>query len=230
MNEELKQLAQEQIPKLPEKLFRVFQDPQTTKCVEEAAQFLNLPVDKADKLDLEITLLLLGLTNPQSFPGMVGAQLDLDDASREKLLGKLEQDLLNPIYGDLMRFYDEDQKLLKSQEASEVPAPTQVPPQPKVVIPKMPDVAPENLPTSTTPEEQPDFLPNLTPKIPEAGPELEIPPQTEPPHPFEEKMQKVFTGGAPVMDTLKIEEPQNSKPAFDITRIKHDPYREPIEI
>ena len=92
---------------------------------------------------------------------------------------------------------------------------------------KMPDVAPDNLPVGemeneklTTKSEKIDdgeipFIPNLIAKTRPEGSEEE-----NEPHPFEEKMKKVFTGASTTIGDLAIETPAPI--------IKDDPYREMI--
>jgi len=105
---------------------------------------------------------------------------------------------------------------------AEVPAPGMIYPDATStkIWERSPEVVPQNLPTEETTE---SFLPNLTPKTTEPEPTLVASPEV---HPFEEKMQKVFTAGQQSMGDLTITQAvaQAPRPAS-----LGDPYREPIE-
>lgn len=90
-------------------------------------------------------------------------------------------------------------------------------------VSRMPDVAPENLPTD---EEGESLLPPIPLKFGAEG-------VSAPAHPFEEKMKKVFTAGQQSLGDLAIEPPSQTSSPTQVPKappIFHaDPYREPIE-
>lgn len=246
MNEELQKLAQYQIPRLPEAVRSVFLSDQTTIKLGEIKASLGLSQDQSFNLSTEFMFLLLGLSDPKEFSQALKERLSLNEVTHKTLIKELEDKILEPIYPDLVRFYEQEQAEIREQEAAQVKiseeaAASQKQEAAPTVEPKgrqwekAPDIAPDNLPTEQEfmlEQSDDSFIPKLTPKtIPQTfEPQVVMPEET--PHPFEEKMQKVFTAGTPAMENLEIANEPQEKPAAKIEISKpavHDPYREPIE-
>ena len=252
MNEELLKIAQYKIPKLPESVRNVFLSDKTTTSLSEIKTGLGLSEDQGFDLNTEIMFLLLGLSSPKEFPQTLKEDLVLNEMLLKTLLRELDEKILEPIYPDLVRFYEQEQaERVKMETEANKEKPTEVKisaekeilqkqePTPAVEQKgrqweKVPDVAPDNLPTEQEfMLEQSDnsFIPKLTPKTTPQTFEPQVVPE-ETPHPFEEKMQKVFTAGAPAMENFELENAVKEKPKSVITTARpaaHDPYREPIE-
>ena len=234
MNEELLKIAQYQIPKLPESVRKVFLSDETTASLSEIKAGLGLSEEQGASLNTEILFLLLGTSSPKELPQTLKEDLGLNEMLLKTLLRELDEKILEPIYPDLVRFYEQEEVERAKNDAVEKPAEgTPAAEEPKArQWEKVPSVAPDNLPTGQDSDIEAlggSFMPQLTPKTPpEAAPGV-VP---EPPHPFEEKMQKVFTAGTPGMENLDLanEAAEEPKPAVTISRpAAHDPYREPIE-
>ena len=237
MNEQLTQLLDIQFPKLPKTIQDLFLSGKVSTVVAELGGTLGFTQDQSDDLGLEVLLLISGLSDPKEFPQTLKERLNLNEVTLGTLIDSLEEKILESIYPDLVRFYEQDQARMAKAEAEEnareaTPAPATPEPVVVKIWEKTPEIVPDNLPTDESipagilPEES--FIPALTPK-----PTPEAPtPALEPAHPFEEKMQKVFTAGAPAMENFELENTVEEKPKPVIVTarpVSHDPYREPIE-
>ena len=137
----------------------------------------------------------------------------------------------------------EETEVLLSEYSSEAPSEIHAPEQ-ALLLGKAPDIEPKNLPVK---KETESFLPKLIPKIPTT--------ESEPIHPFEEKMKTVFTSTsaetgnialvplekittiAPILPEQNSGEqaPQaqtntpRATPVPSTGNLRHDPYREAIE-
>lgn len=236
MEQELLNIARKQLKNLPEKIQGVVLSQETSDVLNDIAKQQNLSAKQAQKLNTEVFLLLLCLTSPKDFAQILKDRLTLNEVTLSTLLKSLEEKVLEPIYPDLLRFYDGQQtelvrieqnpenptqapEVLQAQREEQVSIPAEITPEPRAWQ-KVAEVVPENLPTGDDVPES--FLPNLTPK--ESSPSEEN-------HPFEEKMKKVFTAGSVSMTDLSLEPNIPKKPEVAIARpATHDPYREPIEI
>lgn len=239
MNEELEILTQQQLPRLPENIRNVLLNEGNFETLQSIGASLGLNEEQQKTLNAEVMLLLLGLSSPKELPQTLKESLALNELSLGTLINTLEEKILEPIYPELVRFYDKEEgerakaeTETPSGETKEVPTP---------VREKVAPVVPDNLPTGGEGEEfnleqeAESFIPKLTPKsAPETPtPVVVTPPEVpETPHPFEEKMQKVFTAGAPAMENLALENETEEKPKPSVTLSRpslNDPYREPIE-
>lgn len=238
-------IASAQLQKLPKSIQEIAVSEEVENKLAEISREQNLSQDQSTKLSTEVFLLLLCLTSPKSFSQTLKERLVLNEVTLAILIKALEERILEPVYPDLVRFYEQQEAARAKQAAEkstqkETPA-TKTPTEksPEVKIPpreKVPEVVPENLPTEENiPEglrQEESFIPNLTPKIPVQGEQAPPTTQPEPQHPFEQKMQKVFSAGAPAMENLELpnEAQDTPKPGVTISRpATHDPYREPIE-
>ena len=237
MNEQLKQIVNLQLPKLPPSLRNAFLDDRTTSSLNEVGNAFNLSSDQESDLEVETILLLIGASDPKAFSQTLKERLNLNEVTLGTLIDSLEEKILESIYPDLVRFYEQDQAQMAKAEAEEnareaTPAPATPEPVVVKIWEKTPEIVPDNLPTEESmpagilPEES--FMPTLKPKqAPETSQTTE-----EPPHPFEEKMKKVLTAGAPAMENFELENTVEEKPQSVIITARpasHDPYREPIE-
>lgn len=253
MEENFTNIAKKQLEKLPQKIQELAVAETTEKEVDEISRTQGLSSEQTTRLGTEVFLLLLGLTSPKEFSQIIKERLGLNEVTRKTLIKELEDKILEPIYPDLVRFYEQEQVERAKLEAEvkeggskqvEINAPKEVS-QKQEVTPtpepkgrqweKAPDIAPDNLPTEQEfmlEQNEDSYIPKLTPKtIPQTFEPQVITPE-EAPHPFEEKMQKVFTAGTPAMENLEIADEPREKPAAKIEISKpavHDPYREPIE-
>ena len=234
MNEELLKIAQYQLPKLPEAVRATFLSDELTEHLTEIKNGLGLSEDQGFDLNTEIMFLLFGLSSPKEFPQTLKEDLGLNEMLLKTLLRELDEKILEPIYPDLVRFYEQEEVERAKNDSMEKPAEGKpVAEEPKArQWEKVPSVAPDNLPTGQDSDIETlgnSFMPQLTPKNP---PEVAPAITPEPPHPFEEKMQKVFTAGAPAMENFELENTVEEKPKSVIVTARpavHDPYREPIE-
>lgn len=234
MENETEQIFEEQLKKLPKQVVDFLTSAEWSIDAEKIASNHNLSREESAAFEGEITLVLLGLTHPDEFTGILKKHLGLESSVAETLAKEVDEKIFATIRPALVEFFGELEEVpaeepVATEEVATVALPV-APKAPQRTWEKELDIAPDNLPTNEEPE---SFLPPIPPKN-TTRTENETPNwDITPAHPFEEKMKKVFTAGQQSMGELSLgpitpQAPasQNDKPAAPLHT---DLYREPIE-
>lgn len=229
MNSETQKIFAEQIGLLPKEVVTFLSSTNWAQDLNEIGSLYNLNEEALSIFNREASLVLVGLTHPDEFRETLEQEADLHGAVLDAVVGSVENKIFAPVRSALVSFI-ENEGAEETEEEVEEESPTieYAAPQEPVVITKEPtierpraqaaDIAPDNLPVA---EEVEPLIPPIPAKISPA-------PSSEPAHPFEEKMKKVFTAGQQTMGEFTLEAPAPQTPKAP--PIYHaDPYREPIE-
>lgn len=243
MNEETQKIFEDQLGILPGEVVSFLSSANWDAALNEIASLYNLSNDQLYGFKREATLVLVGLINPNEFGAALEKEVGIKGAVLEAVVKATEQKVFATVRQALVDFLGEDGVITEE---------TKVTPKEEGILPKASideepqkeilHVVPENLPVS---EDADQLLPLVPFKLDEEDTEPLMPPippknrsgenAENPTHPFEEKMQQVFTAQMEPLITPKIEPvvaPQTPS-VYDNT-IKPltphtDPYREPIE-
>jgi len=233
MTNEIQQIIIEQIGKLPHEIVVFLSSSEWGTAADEIVSLYNLPKEESSSFKREVSLVLAGLTHPDDFRNILGNEVITNRAVLEPIVASVEEKIFSPIRPALIKFFDGESSQAAVEEVPPVSElQSAVSGQLSVVPPvsRMPDIAPDNLPTNEEPE---SFLPPLLPKPPNLETRRPSEEVALPAHPFEEKMKKVFTAGQQSLGDLAIEpstQPLSATQAPKSPPIYHaDPYREPIE-
>ncbi|HBB44110.1 MAG: hypothetical protein UW27_C0007G0021 [Parcubacteria group bacterium GW2011_GWA1_44_13] len=229
MDNEAEKIFKEQLGKLPNEVTSFLSSAPWSEDLDEIGSLYNLPENELYGFKREATLALVGLVHPDAFSVMLEQEVGIKGAVLEALVANVEKKIFSPIRPALVEFFEKEARndSVQTQAVAEEAPLAQA--SPSVVsgsvlnVHRIPDVAPENLPT----EEGESLLTSFTPEFEEAEA------KETPTHPFEEKMKKVFTAGQQSLGELAIEP---SAPPLSATQApkappiyQADPYREPIE-
>lgn len=246
MDQDIENIFGQQAEVLPDEVRRFVASGEWEGPLDGIIAHYNLSEDDADSLRTEISLVLTGLVHPNEFRSALGEEIKgVDSVTLDALAAEIGVGIFAPIRPALERFFveQEEGEEVESEAAKEVRQEVRPPNAtggrtsesevaPPTVSPRslerMPDIAPDNLPTgeiqSQALEEKP-LIPPLKPKMRPADDAEEV--ESEDVHPFEEKMKKVFTGGTADMGDLAL---SPTPPSQAVTsRAINDPYREPLE-
>ena len=227
MDGETQQIFKEQLGKLPREVTDFLSSTNWSDDLDEVGSLYNLSEDEIYDFKSEATLVLAGLVHPDEFGDNLEQEAGIHGAVRDAIVNTVEQRIFAPVRGALVKFLEaEDSEARNDAESTQsdaeeaISTPTETP----EVKKEKPTAwksgaAPDNLPVADVPE-------YLTPPIPPKPSPLDVqhPKEeegTEPAHPFEEKMKRVFTAGQQSMGDLTLE------PVTPHT--SYDSYREPIE-
>lgn len=228
MEDETENVFKEQIGKLPKEVVAFLSSSNWSSDADEIGSLYNLSHEELVAFKREVTLVLAGLVHPDEFKEVLEQEVGIAGAVLDEIVKSVETKIFAPIRPALIEFLKkEDAEKTAEEPVVEKETATAPMEKPRVQIT---DVAPDNLPVG-------EEIAPLIPLIPAKAPNLEAEPPSEPAHPFEEKMKKVFTAGQQSMGDLTIGaaapasvEPQAPPQAPNAPRIYHaDPYREPIE-
>ena len=223
MDNETIKILEEQAKKMPPKVIDFLSSFDWESVLNNTSASHNLSFELSNKLKKEVVLVLAGLIHPDAFREEIKERIGGDETTIDAIVAEIEENIFTPIRADLMKFFEEQEVVEEGQEEVEKKEAEQAPSQaPAKTWEKMLDVAPENLPVGD--ESEISFIPTLIPKTRLADTNAVAGEEGEP-HPFEEKMKKVFTGAGATMGDLAIETPAQEK---NIS-ISSDPYREQIE-
>lgn len=235
--------TEEQISVAFNKLPRGVQDivftPEIDKKVQKLGVDAGLLIDQLSTLNNLVNFAIMNLIPRDSFSSIIKEELSVTNEVAEKLTDAISREIFAPIEAMEAQakkesvIYESEDNILETKEDEEKEPVTTTQVSLKVNE-KMPDVAPENLPTEEGGE---SFLPPIPSKFGAVGEEI-------PAHPFEEKMRKVFTAGQQSLGDLAIEPrlPGAPAPTSVVPLVPHvpnvpptppiyqaDPYREAIE-
>lgn len=250
MDNETQKIFEEQVGKLPNEVVTFLSSSNWKTDIAEIGALYNLPEKELSDFKREVILVLVGLVHPDALKEMLSQEVGLRGAVLEALVSNVENKIFAPVRPALLEFFESEtgehesqlskiENEIQKQEASVSLAPAKE-------WGRMPDVAPDNLPTG---EEEAG---PLLPPIPQKSSPSETPPSWDitPTHPFEEKMKKVFTAGQQSMSDLTLEPARQNSPQENLggtvapqapapvtptsspsntPSISHDPYREPVE-
>lgn len=219
MDNDIENIFKEQAKLLPPEVRQFIMSGDLEKKIIDITARFQLSEDNTNSLRTEIALVLAGLVSINEFRSTLSRELQgIASATLDALADEIEMSVFVQVRPILERFFAE-MEVAEEQEEIEKEEAEQAPDQPPAkTLEKMPDIAPDNLPTGEEVENL--VMPNLTPK---PAPEEKIGGKEEA-HPFEEKMKKVFTGTGAAIEDLAIETPIERK-----ISVSNDPYREPIE-
>lgn len=202
--------------------------------VDVVSERFHLSPENAGTLQTETMLVLAGLVPLHEFRDVLVEQFEgVDSATVDIIVAEIGVAVFAPIRPALEQFFaDQEEYEAQSEKpivegeavAGSVPSPdepvTNI--QPERVWEKSPDVAPDNLPVGEAEGiEETSAFPKLIPKTRPGDNESVVMP-----HPFEEKMKKVFTSGGADISELSL--PPISGAQEVPRRIVNDPYREAI--
>lgn len=238
MENKTEKIFSEQLEKLPREVVTFISSTNWDDDLNEIGSLYNLSKEELWGFKREVNLILLGLVHPDAFTGELAQEVGIKEPVLKAIVGTTEQKIFAPIRPALIQFFENERAAAEAR--GEFTEEEETVSTPKSPVPM--DVAPANLPTET--KEAP-LLPPLIPKT--VASESVIAP-----HPFEEKMQKAFTGttlprNTPMPATFSPE-PSFTAPAPEIPQVSpstpvytsipngsprgtltHDPYREPVE-
>ncbi len=218
--------VRDQIEKLPLELTKFLAYSEWDDLISSIGDEYKLPDAQFNTFHQEVFLVLLGLTHPDGFRDEIINRLEIEIETLDALILEVEEKIFVPIRPALIQFFESEQAIAEEDEA---PIEIQTPEQ-EMLLEETPDVAPENLPIEEGVE---SFLPNLIPKVATSD--------SQPVHPFEEKMKMAFTGTPATADTENIiplirkapppaqTNTPNITPLPSTESLRHDPYREAIE-
>lgn len=255
MNNKTQQIFKEQLGKLPSEVVEFLSSANWDGDIDEIGSLYNLSPKELSDLHREATLVLAGLAHPDEFGDNLEQEAGIHGAVRDAIVTAVEQRIFAPVRSALVDFLDSEarndaEQTRKNAEENttqmdelnvpEVPLNPNLTPKTSNLKPSpAPQLsgatrlradtrgqAPDNLPVAEPPE-------YLTPPLAPKSANLEVEPpseeeSTEPAHPFEEKMKRVFTGGQQTMGDLTLTPAAPQVPTA--TQPSHsDPYREAIE-
>lgn len=234
MEPDIDNILAEQARVLPREVRQFIVSAEWEKSVDAISERLQLSPGNTSTLHMETMLVLAGLVPPGEFRDALVEQLEgVDSATIDTIVAEIGVAVFAPIRPALEQFFaDQEAYETQSEEpivegeavAGSVPSPdepvTNI--QPERVWEKSPDVAPDNLPIGEAEGiEEISSFPKLIPKTrPGENESVAVP------HPFEEKMKKVFTSGGADISELSL--PPISGAQDAPRRIVNDPYREAI--
>lgn len=251
MENETEKIIEEQIEKLPKEIIDFILSGGWNTNIVEIGSLYNLSREEIIAFKREVLLVLVGLTHPDEFSEVLAREVGLQGAVLEAIVKNVEEKIFAPILPTLIDFFEKENVKMTEEVVEEVPAPINEEtlfapvPTPTRTWEKTPDIAPNNLPTVDETEPlfppippktaTPDFNFDQTTKSTDSETKLSNE-ETEPAHPFEEKMKRVFTGGQQSVGEFTIEAAAPQVSATETPQspkappIYHaDPYREAIE-
>jgi len=208
MDNEADQIFIEQLEKLPSTVVDFISSTDWDSYVDEIGSLYNLSEVDLSDFKQEVTLVLAGLVHPDEFKETLEKEAGIEGPVLEALVANVENKIFAPIRPALVEFFEKEARNDAEQTQSNMEETPMAPVSSSVVsgqmsnVPRMPDVAPDNLPTN---EESESFLPPLLPKNPNLETQRPSEEVVLPTHPFEEKMKKVFTAGQQSLGDLAIE-------------------------
>lgn len=234
MEPDIDNILAEQARVLPREVRQFIVSAEWEKSVDAIAKRLQLSPGNTSTLHMETMLVLAGLVPLHEFRDALAEQFEgVDSATIDTIVAEIGVVVFAPIRPALEQFFadqeeyeDQSEKPIAEVEAVAESAPSPDEPvtniQPERVWEKSPDVAPDNLPVGEAEGiEETSAFPKLIPKTRHGDNESVVVP-----HPFEEKMKKVFTSGGADISELSL--PPISGTQDAPRRIVNDPYREAI--
>lgn len=258
MDNETQKIFEEQVGKLPNEVVTFLSSSNWKTNIAEIGALYNLPEKELSDFKREVIFVLMGLVHPDALSETLSQEVGLRGAVLEALVANVENKIFAPIRPALLEFFESEASepegsLRQGRESADSTSKveSEIQKQEAIVSPipqkewgRMPDVAPDNLPTGE--EAEP-----LIPPIPQKVSLSETPPNWDitPTHPFEEKMKKVFTAGQQSVGDFTLEPARQNFPQENLggpvapqaltptpvtpepaaSNISHDPYREPVE-
>ncbi len=138
---------------VPDSLREVILADGTKESLARIAEDFALNEEQEGMLRNDTTFLLLGMLSPQGFPQALREDLGVPDEAIQGIVDRLDTEILNPLYADIARHYDENQKRIEEAKhvlAEGENAPTQrdrtvmevsaVPVVPLAEVPDVPDM------------------------------------------------------------------------------------------
>ncbi|MDO8604109.1 MAG: hypothetical protein Q7K40_01750 [bacterium] len=232
----------EAVDALPNELRGVLFSSNLERDVQKIGMDSGLLIDQLKELNTLVNYVILGLVSKEELETECQKNLSLNEEVVRSLVQTLDREIFASIEAmeaqekKEQEFYGENEKLTEENTDS-VPNVPSVPSVPNVpLVPPTPhplDIAPDNLPVA---EEVLPLIPPLQPKtlsLSRMEPRSAHVEKEEAPHPFEEKMKRVFTAGKQEMGELAIEPPTaqmgGNEPLPPSRPLRADPYREAIE-
>lgn len=197
--------------------------------VQTAGVDVALTPDQIKKLNSLVNFVILDLVKKDEFTERIIDLFGLDTEVAEGLVQNVSNEIFKPM--EEIRIKAIEKRSLDEAEERELFSDTVTINEPeefetKISIAKsakIPDVAPENLPTN---EKEEPLFPPIPLKVYTED-------RVTPAHTFEEKMKNSFTTGQQSLGAIAIETPSQTSSMTHIPKappIYHaDPYREPIE-
>lgn len=105
MDPETEKIIKKQMSILPEEVKRVFVDPKIDEQILEIGKNFNLDTEKVGTLQMETTLLMLGLTDPDEYPNELKDRLKIDDQILNNMVQKINTVILPEIIEKLKELY-----------------------------------------------------------------------------------------------------------------------------
>lgn len=247
MNPDIENILRRQAQVLPDEVREFIARADWDRAVGAVSERFQLSPENASTLQTETILVLAGLVHPNEFKeALKGELVEVDPVVIDTIAAEIGVAVFAPVRAALEEFFamqEEAEETAESQksnvesggeeenivERGEVSSYA-----PSRSLEKMPDIAPDNLPTGEEVEsgkskvengEDAPLMPKLTPKM-RPSDDVEAVESGET-HPFEEKMKKVFTSGGADIRNLELP-PIGSVPVTPRPSVS-DPYREPVE-
>lgn len=210
MENEKPSIFEEQLKKLPSSVVNFVSSANWNEDLESIGSMYNLTEEQLDSLRQETTLVLAGLVHPDEFSVTLGEETQLPASVLEAVVAGVEQKIFASVRGDLVGFFESEEEKENEQPQA---APIEK-------APSQPSIAPENLPFAPEPEHLiPPIPPKPAPSQPaEPAPVAFVPKMPEvimpqisttvpvvAEHPFEAKMQQVFTAGQSSIGSVVLE-------------------------
>lgn len=197
MDNQTEKIFSEQLTKLPKDVVDYIATSNWETSIEEIGSMYNLEPEQLEKLVQEVTFVITGLAAPDEFSSTLEEETGIHGAVLDAVITAVDRKIFAPVQSSLETFFANEEVLASSA----APQPVQdqsLGEAPVVPPPFQASVIPPNLPTAPEPEH---LIPPIAPKVFDTV----VMPQQMVPHPFEEKMKRVFTPSEPVKDALVLE-------------------------
>lgn len=225
MGPDIENILRRQAQVLPDEVREFIARADWGQAVDTVSERFQLSPENAGTLFTETMLTLAGLVHPNEFKEALKRELaGVDPVVVDTITAEIGVTVFAPVRSALEEFFAMQEEAEGAVESEVV---TEVRP-----LEKMPDVAPDNLPTGEIQSlalESDVLKPGfgfLPPLIPKTHPSDDASAE-EGTHPFEEKMKKVFTSGGADISNLELPPISATPPPSRPTA--SDPYREAIE-
>lgn len=241
MDTDIENILRRQAQVLPDEVREYVARADWDRAVDAVSERFQLSPENASTLSTETMIVLAGLVHPSEFKEALKGELTgVDPVVVDTIAAEIGVAVFAPVRAALERFFMEQEEAEETAESQKSNVESRGEEEtivergevssyaPSRPLERMPDIAPDNLPTeedvASQRESETSLMPKLTPKMRPsddvgAGEEL---------HPFEEKMKKVFTSGGADISNLELP-PIGSAPPVTPRPSASDPYREPVE-
>ena len=121
MDPETEKIIKKQLEILPEEVKKVFVDPKIDEQISEVGKNFNFDDEKIGILQMETTLLMLGLTNPDEYPNELKSRLGIENQTINNIVEKIKIVISPKIIEKLKEIYKktENEQLEEKNKFSE---------------------------------------------------------------------------------------------------------------